>query len=161
MKVKSLSRVQLFATPWTVAYKAPPSMGFSRQGYWSGLPFPSERGQLNPKGRIIVHHQGWFPVTLRGGAGVLLGRLILSLLISKSHFPHLRLACVPVWPHTVFYVATLTMHSKKCEHFLLTGLNYMPTGLLPFKLLPGALTWDTWGDPLDLNFAKNHSLSSA
>ena len=41
MKVKSLSRVQLFVTPWTVAYQAPPSMGFSRQEYWSGLPFPS------------------------------------------------------------------------------------------------------------------------
>ena len=39
--MKSLSLVQLFATPWTVAYKAPPSMGFSRQEYWSGLPFPS------------------------------------------------------------------------------------------------------------------------
>ena len=37
-KVKSLSRVQLFATPWTVAYQAPPSMGFSRQECWSGLP---------------------------------------------------------------------------------------------------------------------------
>ena len=40
-KVKSVSRVWLFATPWTVAYQAPPSMGFSRQEYWSGLPFPS------------------------------------------------------------------------------------------------------------------------
>ena len=38
--MKSLSRVRLFATPWTVAYKVPPSMGFSRQEYWSGLPFP-------------------------------------------------------------------------------------------------------------------------
>ena len=41
MKVKSVSRVQLFTTLWTVAHKAPPSMGFSRQEYWSGLPFPS------------------------------------------------------------------------------------------------------------------------
>ena len=41
VKVKSLSRVQLLATPWTAAYQAPPSMGFSRQEYWSGLPFPS------------------------------------------------------------------------------------------------------------------------
>ena len=41
VEVKLLSRVQLFATPWTVAYKAPPSMEFSRQEYWSGLPFPS------------------------------------------------------------------------------------------------------------------------
>ena len=40
-KVKSLSRVQFFATPWTVAYQAPLSMGFSRQEYWNGLPFPS------------------------------------------------------------------------------------------------------------------------
>ena len=40
-KVKSLSHVRLFATPWTVAHQAPPSMGFSRQEYWGGLPFPS------------------------------------------------------------------------------------------------------------------------
>ena len=41
VKVKLLSHVQLFATPWTVAYQASPSMGFSRQDYLSGLPFPS------------------------------------------------------------------------------------------------------------------------
>jgi len=41
VKVKSLSRVQLFATPWTAAYQAPPSIGFSRQEHWSGVPLPS------------------------------------------------------------------------------------------------------------------------
>ena len=41
VKVKSLSRVRLFEIPWTVACQAPRSMGFSRQQYWSGLPFPS------------------------------------------------------------------------------------------------------------------------
>ena len=41
VKVKSLSCARLFATPWTVAYQAPPSMGFSRQEYCSGVPFPS------------------------------------------------------------------------------------------------------------------------
>ena len=41
VKVKSLSHVQLFATPWTVAYQAPLSLGFSGHDYWSGLPFPS------------------------------------------------------------------------------------------------------------------------
>ena len=41
MKVKSLSRVLLLATPWTAAYQAPQSMGFSRQEYWSGVPLPS------------------------------------------------------------------------------------------------------------------------
>ena len=48
MKVKSLSRVRLIATPWTVSYQAPPSMGFSRQEYWSGLPCPSPRDLPNP-----------------------------------------------------------------------------------------------------------------
>ena len=43
MKGKSLSRVWLFVTPWTAAYQAPPSMGFSRQEYWSGLPLPSPK----------------------------------------------------------------------------------------------------------------------
>ena len=41
VKVKSLSRVRLFSTPWTAAYQAPPTMGFSRQKYWSGVPLPS------------------------------------------------------------------------------------------------------------------------
>ena len=48
VKVKSLSHVLLFATPWTVAYQDPPSMGFSRQGYWSGLPFPSPGDPPDP-----------------------------------------------------------------------------------------------------------------
>ena len=46
--VKSLIRVQLFATPWTVVHQALSSMGFSRQEYWSGLPFPSPRDLPNP-----------------------------------------------------------------------------------------------------------------
>ena len=48
VKVKSLSRVQHFVTPWTVAHQAPPSMGFSRQEYWNGLPFPSPGDLPNP-----------------------------------------------------------------------------------------------------------------
>ena len=46
--VKSRSRVRLFATPWTVAHQVPLSMGFSRQEYWSGLPFPSPGDLPNP-----------------------------------------------------------------------------------------------------------------
>ena len=48
LKLKSLSRVRLFATPWTIAHKAPPSMGFSRQDYWGGLPFPFPGDLPNP-----------------------------------------------------------------------------------------------------------------
>ena len=47
VKVKSLSRAWLLATPWTAAYQAPPSMGFSRQEYWSGLPLPSLKRWFN------------------------------------------------------------------------------------------------------------------
>ena len=47
--MKLLSRVQLFATPWTVVHQAPPSVGFSRQEYWSGLPFPSPGDLPDPE----------------------------------------------------------------------------------------------------------------
>src|SRR5574337_934029 len=75
MKVKSLSRVQLLATPWTIAYQAPPSMGFSRQEYWSGLPLPS------PQYSRLMHiyrRRQWHPtsVLLPGesqGWGILVG----------------------------------------------------------------------------------------
>ena len=47
--MKLLGHVPLFATPWTVAYQAPPSVGFSRQDYWSGVPFPTPTDLPNPK----------------------------------------------------------------------------------------------------------------
>ena len=47
VKVKSLSRVQLLVIPWTAAHQAPPSMGFSRQEYWSGVPWPVWGTHLN------------------------------------------------------------------------------------------------------------------
>ena len=47
VKVKSLSRVWLLATPWTAAHEAPPSMGFARQEYWSGVPLPSPTYSLD------------------------------------------------------------------------------------------------------------------
>ena len=48
VKVKSLSRVRLFSTSWTAAHQAPPSMGFSRQEYWSGVPLPSPEDLPDP-----------------------------------------------------------------------------------------------------------------
>ena len=57
-KMESLSRVWLFATPWTVAYQAPPSMGFSRQEYLSGVPFPSP-GDLPDPGIKPRFHKLW------------------------------------------------------------------------------------------------------
>ena len=57
VKVKSLSRVRPSATPWTAAFQVPPSMGFSRQEYWSGVPLPSPNRTLpsNKKNGPLIH----------------------------------------------------------------------------------------------------------
>ena len=67
-KVKLLSPVQLFAIPWTVGNQASPSMGFSRQEYWSGLPFPSPVDLLNPgvKPASPALHEDSLPSELPG-----------------------------------------------------------------------------------------------
>ena len=86
VKVKSLSRVQLPVTPWTAAYQAPPSMGFSGQQYWSGVPLPSPHYVLlhvknmliNTTKMILLYHAlhlrswGWvqFSMLLSHGAAV-------------------------------------------------------------------------------------------
>ena len=59
--VKLLSRVQLFVTPWTVAYYAPSSMGFSRQEYWSGLPFSSRMHENHFGMAIRTEHPVIYP----------------------------------------------------------------------------------------------------
>ena len=81
VKAKSLSRAQLLATPWTAAYQAPPSMGFSRQEYWSGVPLPSPIKSL---ARSKSHGgQRWRPERIprsqeQGGSGAKEGRLGIS-----------------------------------------------------------------------------------
>ena len=74
-KVKSLSRVRLLATPWTAAYQAPLSMGFSSQEYWSGVPLPSLVMSLreilpnqSPAGSRRGHHFQWGVITDLGGS---------------------------------------------------------------------------------------------
>ena len=59
MKVKLLSRVLLFETPWSAADQAPPSMGFSRQEYWSGVPLPSPKVLLVKAKVFPVVMYGW------------------------------------------------------------------------------------------------------
>ena len=54
-KESEVTRVRLFATPWTAAYQASPSMGFSRQDYWSGLPFPSPGHLPDPSNPGLPH----------------------------------------------------------------------------------------------------------
>ena len=66
VRVKSLSRVRLLATPWTAAHQAPPSMGFSRQEYWSGVPLPSlshttvtSKNENNPTLDFVTQCKVW------------------------------------------------------------------------------------------------------
>ena len=65
VKVKSLSRVRLFTTPWTAAYQAPLSMGFSRQEYWSGVPLPSPIQYL-----LRYFKEYFYPETIQISGGV-------------------------------------------------------------------------------------------
>ena len=58
VKAKSLSHARLLVTPWTAAHQAPPSMGFSRQEYWSGVPLPSPKSSL----RKPQSHCGWIEI---------------------------------------------------------------------------------------------------
>ena len=64
VKVKSLSRVQLFATPWTAAHQAPLSMGFSRQEYWSGVPLPSPNRRRSSTFFSMFAAQVWWHPTV-------------------------------------------------------------------------------------------------
>ena len=65
VKAKSLSHVRLFETPWTAAYQAPPSMGFSRQEYWSGVPLPSPNGiLLSHKKEIMPFAATWMQLEI-------------------------------------------------------------------------------------------------
>ena len=63
-EVKLLNRVQLIVTQWTVAYQAPPSLGFSKQEYWSGLPFPSpgESSQARARTQVSCIAGGCFTI---------------------------------------------------------------------------------------------------
>ena len=85
VKVKLLSHVQLFATPWTVAYQAPPSMGFSRQESWSGLPFPSPGDLPDP---------GIEPRSLALQADALLSEPPGKLIPKSWAIPKARAACL-------------------------------------------------------------------
>ena len=90
VKVKSLSHVWLFATPWTAAYQAPPSMGFSRQEYWSGVPLPSltqdsyETEIPKSKHQILQWAIGFFKEKGRGKLTVPFGEINIYLYLKEK-----------------------------------------------------------------------------
>ena len=85
VKVKSLSCVQLFETPWTAAYQAPPPMGFSRQEYWSGAPLPSPNTYYE---HTNIRKQVSLAVNSGGPKGTLLLRTPLWGILSSLPPPH-------------------------------------------------------------------------
>ena len=87
VKVKSLSRVRLFATSWAAAYQAPPPMGFSRQEYWSGVPLPSLCPPGNAKVILDMSSSTGFQTRVKDWATLqhqLSGALVSSLLIWRK-----------------------------------------------------------------------------
>ena len=95
VKVKSLNHVQLFVNPWTVAYQAPPIIGFSRQKYWSGLPFPSPEDFPKPAMNLGLLHwrQTLYHLRHQSSSSVQsLSRVRLFVILSHES-QHARLPC--------------------------------------------------------------------
>ena len=145
VKVKSLSRVWPLVTPWTAAYKAPPSMGFSRQEYWSGLPLPSPPLCLIiPFPVLYLMLQSlptcWFPPAPRDIPAVMLPLSPNSwlLLICRGspgpepweNSPHTLVPtlCVPSWlcahPWVLQVSAQISYH---CPHYIVRWLSDDPS----------------------------------
>ena len=102
VKVKSLGRVRLFATPWTVAYKAPLSMEFSRQEYWRGLPFPTPEDLPNSGGEPISLASsslaGRFFTTALPGEAALISPIANQFLFIVPQYWNCSLSSIPPGP---------------------------------------------------------------
>ena len=113
--MKLLSHVRLFATPWTVAYQAPRSIGFSRQDYWSGMPFPSPGDLPNPG--------------IKPGSPELQTDALLSEPLGKPQVISLSRALLFATPWTVAYQAPPSMGFSRQEYW--GGMPFPSPGDLP------------------------------
>ena len=113
VKVKSLSRVRLFVTPQTAAYQAPPSMGFSRQEYWSGVPLPS------PKGGAVHHKEKKKEKVDMAFART---HLFCFLIVHRTILQPFKLSHFLTSPHlrhkisvTIYLTITFAIHTKPTD----------------------------------------------
>ena len=93
VKVKSLSRVWLLATPWTAGYQAPPSMGFSRQKYWSGLPLPSPKTDCRYMLILYLHLQRTILLVFKSKGEEILDEYNLFIILSFKWVSKIIVAC--------------------------------------------------------------------
>ena len=139
VKVKSLSRVRFFATPWTVAYQVPPSMGFSRQECWSGLPFPSP-GDLPNQGsnlglphcrQTLYHlsHQGSKPQTSQR-----IGK-VLNLHCTKPCSPFSKMTL----QKKITKIKIIFRYSLNDSHYKLLEFRIITLALKTLSIFPGQL----------------------
>ena len=119
VKVKLLSCVRLLATPWTAAYQAPPSMGFSRQEYWSGVPLPSlgelYRGSLKIKNRTIIWHF-FFIMLYRNLYGILKHSAgTKPLHVTSSKFTRMFQLLIAIVLSSQYHFQTQERKKRSCE----------------------------------------------
>ena len=169
VKVKSLSRVWLLATPWTVVYQAPPSMGFSGQQYWSGVPLPSPNSVIEGFIHLFVQGQSlqlcseslcWLSsLTLPSTHSFCeLSEMVLSLFqifsyfISKGHYSqYISFSIVSTWTPSLCYFLKLLFPNEL--RFIFTTKVVKFTGKLFYSvafpidysfLFSSILPWIVW-----------------
>ena len=121
MKVKSLSRVRLLATPWTAAYQAPLSMGVSRQEYWSGVPLPSPGSKWGPSIFIIQIVLLWYHENII---------FLCNLHSDHSPFPPYKI-CTSQWLRDLTYLDHLQKKKREIQLVIQGGVFSSVAQLCP------------------------------
>ena len=109
MKGKLLSRVRLSATPWTAAYQAPPSMGFSRQEYWSGVPSPSPSLALGSQ-------------KFKAAWG--LRELLIPQRVWVNYFPLITVSCSVLYPYEELWIICMFRKQHDESFYFLNALLF-------------------------------------
>ena len=113
VKVKSLSRVRLIATPWTAAHQAPPSMGFSRQEYWTGVPLPSLALAYRNGFYFIDHIDELSWVTMISFTVLVYDLHILSTLFDWNVLKNIKYHTINIYEHVTPKIRQFSSHIKK------------------------------------------------
>ena len=135
MKVKSLSLVRFLSTPWTGAYQAPLSMGFSRQEYWSGFPLPSPTPYSRAVSRILIHVEP-FPAFVTEGVFLFTGttHYINDLLKSLGMCYIKVIKLSPKLEKTISFLTFLKNYSVFSDkHLLYSTGNYIQNFVITYN----------------------------